>query len=215
MSIFQLLLPYLALCGGILIEGESFLLAAAISAHYGIMNIYVIILLTVICTQASDWFWFFTGRKKGSALIQKRPVIQKKIEFFYSFIDKYPYQVMFFYRFIYGFRSVMPLVLGTSRVKARHFLIFGLSSTIVWSTLFALLGFYFGSFIQSNVHLLRKYQYYIIIPLLVLGIIFLIRYIIRKNNTNIRENTATVKRQFGFAIRLGNLKTSFQTKTRI
>jgi membrane protein DedA with SNARE-associated domain len=214
MSIFQLILPYLALCGGILLEGESFLLAAAISAHYGIMNIYLIILLTIICTQASDWFWFFTGRKKGSALIQKRPAIQKRIEFFYSFIDKYPYQVMFFYRFVYGFRSVMPLILGTSRVKARHFLIFGLSSTIVWSSTFAFLGFYFGSFIQSHIQLLKKYQYYIIIPFLVAGIIFLIRHIIRKNSANISENAPTGKRQFGFIIRLSNLKTGFQAKAR-
>jgi len=212
MSIFELVFPYLALCGGILLEGESFLLAAAISAHFGIMNIYVIILLTIICTQASDWFWFFTGRKKGSALIQKRPAIQKRIEFFYRFIDKYPYQVMFFYRFIYGFRSVMPLVLGTSRVKARHFLIFGLSSTIVWSSLFAYLGFNFGAYIQANIQLLKKYQYYIIIPFLVAGIIVLIRYIVRKNTSNISENTPAVKRQFGFVIRLINPKASFQTK---
>ena len=212
MSIFELVFPYLALCGGILLEGESFLLAAAISAHFGIMNIYVIILLTIICTQASDWFWFFTGRKKGSALIQKRPAIQKRIEFFYRFIDKYPYQVMFFYRFVYGFRSVMPLVLGTSRVKARHFLIFGLSSTILWSSIFAYLGFNFGAYIQANIQLLKKYQYYIIIPFLVAGIIVLIRYIVRKNTSNISENTPAVKRQFGFVIRLINPKASFQTK---
>ncbi len=214
MSIFQLVLPYLALCGGILLEGESFLLAAAVSAHYGVMNIYVIILLTIICTQASDWFWFFTGRKKGSALIQKRPAIQKRIEFFYSFIDKYPYQVMFFYRFIYGFRSVMPLVLGTSRVKALHFLIFGLSSTILWSSIFAYLGFNFGAYIQANIQLLKKYQYYIIIPILIAGIIFSVRYFIRKKNVNISENAPTVKRQIGFLIKRTDIKMTFPSKAR-
>jgi membrane protein DedA with SNARE-associated domain len=212
MSICQLVLPYMALCGGILLEGESFLLAAAISAHYGIMNIYVIILLTIICTQASDWFWFFTGRKKGSALIQKRPAIHKRIEFIYSFIDRYPYQVMFFYRFIYGFRSIMPLVLGTSRVKAKHFLLFGLSSTIIWSTFFALLGFYFGSFIQSHIQLLRKYQYYMLVPVFLAGIIFLIRYLQKRNRRNISENNPMVKRQFALLMRLNNIRSSFLAK---
>jgi len=212
MSIFQILLPYLALCGGILLEGESFLLAAAISAHYGMMNIYIIILLTIICTQASDWFWFLTGRKKGTVLLQKRPVIQKRIEFFYAFIDKYPYQVMFLYRFVYGFRSVMPLVLGTSRVKAKHFLIFGLTGTIVWSALFAFLGFNFRSLIQSNILFLKKYQYYIIAPVILTLVIVLIRYFFRKNRAGISENSSVVKRPFALMIRLGNIRTAFQAK---
>ena len=212
MSIFQILLPYLALCGGILLEGESFLLAAAISAHYGMMNIYIIIFLTIVCTQISDWFWFLTGRKKGTALLQKRQAIQKKIDFFYAFIDKYPYQVMFLYRFVYGFRSIMPLVLGTSRVKAKHFLIFGLSGTIIWSGLFAFLGFNFGSFIQSNILLLKKYQYYLIAPVILVLIIVLIRYFIRRNRVTISENSNLAKRPLTLLLRLINIKTAFQAK---
>jgi len=46
----------------------------------------------------------------------------------------------------------------------------------------------------------------------VAGIIVLIRYIVRKNTSNISENTPAVKRQFGFVIRLINPKASFQTK---
>jgi len=214
MSVFQILIPYLALCVGILLEGESFLLAAAISAHYGMMNIYIIIFLTIVCTQISDWFWFLTGRKKGTALLLKRPIIQKRIEFFYAFIDKYSYQVMFMYRFVYGFRSIMPLVLGTSRVKAKHFLIFGLSGTIVWSTLFAYLGFNFGSFIQSNILLLKKYQYYIIAPIILALVIVLMRYFIRKNRASISENSSIAKRPFTLIIRLSNIRTAFQPKAR-
>ena len=214
MSIFQLLLPYLVLCGGILLEGESFLIAAAISAHYGIMNIYIIIVLTVICTQISDWFWFLTGRKKGAILIQKRPGLHKRIEFFYSFIDRYPYQVMLLYRFIYGFRSVMPLVLGTSRVRAKHFLIFGLSSTIIWSIAFACLGYNFGTYIQANTLVLKKYQYYILLAIFIVGIIILLRYINRNNRRNIHENSPNLKVRLALQLRIAALRASVFARER-
>jgi membrane protein DedA with SNARE-associated domain len=167
MAIIQILLPYLALCAGILLEGESFLLAASVSAHFGYMNIYIIIMLTIICTQISDWFWFLTGRKKGMNFIQKKSKILKKIEFIYKFIDTFPFQVMFLYRFVYGIRSIMPLVLGTSRVKTKHFFIFGLSSTLIWSCMFATFGYYFGSEIQAHIQLVKQYEYSIIASIII------------------------------------------------
>lgn len=209
MSLIQLFLPYLGLCGGILLEGESFLLAASISAHYGYMNIYIIIALTIVCTQISDWFWFLTGRKGGDALIRKRPKIQKRIEFIYRFIDKYPYQVLFFYRFLYGFRSVMPLILGTSRVKTRHFLIFGLAGTFVWSIQFALLGYYFGSIIQAHLLSLKKYQYLFIYPVLLALIIIVTQFLIRRIRKNLSEDISVLKKPSILSIRIRTLRGAF------
>jgi membrane protein DedA with SNARE-associated domain len=209
MNLIQMLLPYLGLCGGILLEGESFLLAASISAHYGYMNIYIIIALTIICTQISDWFWFLTGRKGGYTLIQKRPKIQKRIEFIYRFIDKYPYQVLFFYRFLYGFRSIMPLVLGTSRVKTRHFLIFGLTGTFVWSIQFALLGYYFGSVIQAHLQTIKKFQHLFIYPILLALIIIVILFLIRRIRKNLSENTSLLKKTSNLSVRIRTLRGTF------
>jgi membrane protein DedA with SNARE-associated domain len=215
MSIVQILIPYLALCGGILLEGESFLLAASISAHYGYMNIYIIILLTILCTQLSDWFWFLTGRQRGLAIIQKRPMIQKKIKVIYQFIDKYPIPVLFFYRFVYGFRSIMPLVLGTSHVKKRHFFIFGLSSTIIWSSSFAALGFYFGSVIQARFQLVKQYEYSIIISLLISALLIIFINQLRKRRRKASSDNSTLLKQHSiWIIRLNAIKAAFLTRNK-
>jgi membrane protein DedA with SNARE-associated domain len=214
MSIFQILLPYLALCGGILLEGESFLLAASISAHSGYMNIYIIIILTVVCTQTSDWFWFITGRRGGHTLLQKRPKFQKRLGFIYNLIDKYPYQVLFLFRFVYGFRSVMPLILGTSNVKTKHFFVLGLSSTIIWSTMYAELGYYFGSVVQTHWQIVKKYQYLIIILLILILISFIIITLNKWRIKSLSENTTQLRWQSIISFRLNAIKIALLQKQR-
>jgi membrane protein DedA with SNARE-associated domain len=51
---------------------------------------------------------------------------------------------MLAYRFMYGFRVVLPLVFGMSEIPTRRFALFSLISTALWLSALGMLGSWLG-----------------------------------------------------------------------
>jgi membrane protein DedA with SNARE-associated domain len=169
---------YLALALGILLEGEAALLAASFAANRGYMVISLVILTAFLITLSLDWGYFFLGRFKGRAFLMKRPQLLKKVEKVHHWIERNPRGLMSGFRFIYGFRMVIPLIMGTTQVNTRQFMILSAISTFVWAIAFGLAGYFLSSFMEENMALLSQYKLPIIAFLAGGGFIFfLMRYL--------------------------------------
>jgi membrane protein DedA with SNARE-associated domain len=64
---------YLALVIGLLFEGETMLILGAFMAHRGYLNLSLVILIGCIVPFASDQFFFWMGRMKGSNFLKIDP----------------------------------------------------------------------------------------------------------------------------------------------
>src|SRR5690242_11429490 len=71
---------YPALIIGLLLEGETILVLAAFMAHRGYMSLPLVILTGCIVSFASDQFFFWIGRTKGSRFLEKRPAWKPHLE---------------------------------------------------------------------------------------------------------------------------------------
>ncbi|MFZ0472741.1 MAG: hypothetical protein WAL94_09005 [Bacteroidales bacterium] len=72
------LILYLAVFAGCFFEGETTLVTSSFAAHRGHLEIYLVITIAFIATQSWDWIWFLIGRKKGKAILAKRPKLSGK-----------------------------------------------------------------------------------------------------------------------------------------
>jgi membrane protein DedA with SNARE-associated domain len=170
MTWWQVLLAYLSVLSGVILEGETVVITAAFSADRGYLNIYIVFLMAVLGTIISDYFWFFLGRLRGRWFLMKKPKWQQKIAKADQLLQRYQTLILIGYRFLYGFRIILPLVIGLSRVKTRVFLAYSLGVIIFWSILVCTIGFYFGEFLGAHFNRLKEYEFSIILGILLVGI---------------------------------------------
>ena len=167
----QILKEYLELHGywvlfiGTFLEGEAILLLAGFLAFQGYLNI-----LGVICTAwagsfLGDQVYFHVGRFKGRGLLKRFHSIARKFREALRMIEKYGNFVAFISRFTYGFRIVLPIILGITNLAPRTFLLINLVSAFVWAVAFSSGGYLFGksaSLVFDNV---SNYEHYLVLAL--------------------------------------------------
>jgi membrane protein DedA with SNARE-associated domain len=165
------ILLYLTVFAGCFFEGETTLTTSAFAAHRGYLEIFLVMLVALVATQSWDWIWFILGRKKGAGLLAKRPKLNDKARKIDTLLMKYPVLVLLGYRFIYGFRTAVPLAIGMSSIKTSKFMIFSLLNTIIWDVLFSSLGYFFGAFLKANWKRIEHFEIEIMAGIIVFGII--------------------------------------------
>jgi len=129
---------------GALIEGESFLIAGGIAAQQGLLHLPGLIALAFLGSVIHDVSCFFLGRFAGKWLLAKYPKIKEKTQFVFKLFEKYDVGLIIISRYAYGFRIIIPLILGMSRIKSTTFLFYNAIGGILWSMTFVLGGYYIG-----------------------------------------------------------------------
>ncbi len=165
------LILYSTVFAGCFFEGETSLVTSAFAAHRGYMEIFIVMMIAFAATQSWDWIWFLTGRKKGSAILGNRPKMQEKANKINILLSKHQTPVLLGYRFLYGFRTVVPLAIGMSSITTRKFFLFSVINTIIWDCLFSSMGYFFGAFLKANLKRIEHYEVEIMAGIIITGLI--------------------------------------------
>lgn len=156
---------------GCFFEGETSLTTSAFAAHRGYLEIIAVMFIALTATQSWDWLWFTIGRKKGKQFVESKPKLLRKIMKIDTLLRKNPTPVLLGYRFLFGFRTAVPLVIGMSSITKRKFLTFSLINTILWDIAFSSLGFFFGAFLKANWKRIEDYEFEIMGCLVLSGML--------------------------------------------
>lgn len=160
------LVAYLSIFAGAVLEGELVYISAIQAAQAGYVDLYGAIAAFFLGTFCTDWFYFFTGRKQGRRYLERNEKLQLKAAKIDHLLAHYGTLLLLSYRFIYGFRIVLPLLFGASKLSSRRFLLFSLLSTSIWVSVYGWIGYYFTSWLLEQLKSGR-------VLILVLGITFL------------------------------------------
>jgi membrane protein DedA with SNARE-associated domain len=169
---------YIVVFTGCFFEGETTLITSAYASHRGHLEIITVMILAIFASQSWDWIWFTIGRKRGNIVLAQKPKLQKKANKVKSLLEKYPIPILMGYKFLFGFRTAVPLTIGMSSIKTRTFAILSLVNTIIWDILYSSLGYFFGVFLKANWKEIEKYEFETLIGLVVAG--FIIGPLLRK-----------------------------------
>ena len=157
---------YWVLFVGTFLEGEAILLLAGFLAFQGYLDILGVISTAWAGSFIGDQFYFYLGRFKGRGLLKRFHSIAKKFREALRLIEKYGNFVAFISRFTYGFRIVLPIILGITNLAPRTFLWINLASALTWAVVFSLGGFLFGKSATLLLGNVKNYELYLALALL-------------------------------------------------
>lgn len=133
---------YLAVLLGSVFEGEVILITASASAAFGYLSIYKIFFIAFATTVITDQILFFVGYKLGTDWAVKRfPKVENARNKVFSMLHKMDIFFIFAFRFIYGIRTVSPLIIGSAKIKPVRFIIFNFLSGLCWAFVCCFLGY--------------------------------------------------------------------------
>lgn len=170
---------------GALIEGETFLIAGGIAAHQGLLHLPGLLVLAVIGSLIHDHVFFYIGRftrfevllwsyKKKLSSYRK---FKKKIKKSLDMLERYGVILIIGFRFMYGLRTIVPIIVGLSPITKKKFFILDLIGALLWSAIFIYGGYFFGSAVSNALQIVHdkyKISWGVIILIAVITIVVLL-----------------------------------------
>jgi membrane protein DedA with SNARE-associated domain len=125
-------------------EGEMAVVTGGLLAHRGLFSLWGAMVVACAGSFSADQMWFFIGRRFQQSERVRRAQAQPAFAKALAMFERNPIGFIFAFRFIYGFRTISPIAIGTTHVSPRLFVAVNLASAIVWAILFTSIGYVFG-----------------------------------------------------------------------
>ena len=133
---------YLAVVIGSLFEGEIILITASALAALGYMDLTKVFLISLVTTIVTDQFLFFIGYRLGTDwLIKRISRLAKPRERVFRLLHTMDVFFIFAFRFIYGIRTISPLIIGSAKIKPRRFVTYNMLSGLCWAGTGCFIGY--------------------------------------------------------------------------
>lgn len=130
------------------LPGDSLLFAAGFFAHNGGFNIFMLLAAAWVAAILGDQCNFMIGHFFGRKIVASgkvKAMTPERVKKTEDFLDKWGHLAIFLGRFFPFVRTFVPFLAGMGGMHWRNFVIFNILGGVCWSTLFTLLGYFFGS----------------------------------------------------------------------
>src|SRR6266496_2463137 len=134
------------------LPGDSLLFAAGSFAAIGDLNVWLIIVLTMIAAIGGDTVNYWIGHYLGDRAYNVKWIKREYLDRTHAFFEKHGGKTIFLARLVLIVRTFAPFVAGMGRMSYSYFFSYNVVGGIVWVLLFTLLGYFFGTlpFVQKN-----------------------------------------------------------------
>lgn len=139
---------YLALIAGTFLEGETAILVASSLVYSGVFGGAETVFFAFFGSFVSDWLYYLIGRFNGTYFVDRRPSLKLKMEPARRFFEHHRVQILLSYRFLYGLRAVLPVMIGLTGVRPLTFLGYSVVAGMLWASMVSAAGYYAGVFFQ-------------------------------------------------------------------
>ncbi|MDU5893130.1 MAG: VTT domain-containing protein, partial [Atopobium minutum] len=141
------------------LPGDSLLFASGFFAAGGGFNIVLLLAVVWAAAILGDQCNFMIGHFFGRKIIESgkvKALTPEHIQKSEAFLDKWGHLAIFLGRFFPFIRTFVPFIAGMGGMHWRNFVIYNILGGLTWSTVFVLLGYFFGGipFVQKHFELL-------------------------------------------------------------
>jgi membrane protein DedA with SNARE-associated domain len=162
---------YAAIAIGTFLEGETILVLAGFATHQGYLELPWVVFFGFLGTLFGDQLTFYLGRVKGMKVLDKRPYWKSKSKRVFDLMRRHQSLLALGFRFLYGFRTLTPFLLGASNVSPLRFLVLNILGASLWALSIAVSGYFFGRVVELFLGKLKRYELALFILLVVVGLI--------------------------------------------
>jgi membrane protein DedA with SNARE-associated domain len=157
---------------GIPVPGETILIAGAVYAGAGRLNVVLVGAVAFIAAIIGDNIGFAIGHFGGRALALRWGkyvfLTEERLDKAEAFFNRRGAIVITFARFVEGLRQANGIIAGITGMHWLRFLIFNAIGAALWVGTWVSLGYLAGSHITTIYHYITLYSYYVLIALVVL-----------------------------------------------
>jgi len=147
------------------------LVAAGILSYAGKMDITISIIVAFTANFIGDLTLFYIARYNKSIVMPYIKKHRRKLALSSIMMKKYGDKIIFFQKFIYGVKTLVPIAIGLTRYNFKKFTIYNLISAFIWALLFGLGSFYSGKYLLEAVIYLKNHIW--ITPVLLMVLLYL------------------------------------------
>ena len=175
---------YVAIFVGVFLEnfgmptpGESLMIAGALLASAGRLNIWLLLLLCWVAAVAGDNIGYAIGRTGGRRLVlrhgPKAGITKAHIERVEDFFHRHGGAVVVFARFVIVLRQLNGIVAGTMGMNWWHFLAYNALGAALWVGFWGGLAFWFGKRFSTLLHVMSTAEPIAVAAVIAAGLVVL------------------------------------------
>ncbi|MGW3954871.1 DedA family protein [Streptomyces sp. NPDC004752] len=172
---------------GVPVPGETVLIAAAVYAGAGQLNVVAVAVIAFLAAVCGDNIGYVIGRYGGHRLVTRygryvllTPARVAKAEAFFA---RNGGKVITVARFIEGLRQANGIVAGLSEMPWRRFLAFNALGAALWVGLWVTLGALAGDHIGTLYPAVQRYELYVLTAAGVALALVVVRHLLRRRAT--------------------------------
>lgn len=147
--------------GGLPIPGETALIAAAVLASQGRLEIALVVPLAAVAAIVGDNIGYMIGRKGGRWLLERPGAFQRQrrevLLIGEPFFEAHGPKAVFFGRFVLGLRVWASWLAGATRMPWRSFVVWNALGGICWGTAIGLIAYFLGNSAGSAIEAFGVY----------------------------------------------------------
>jgi membrane protein DedA with SNARE-associated domain len=185
---------YLAVGGLVLVEdfgvpapGETVLIAAAVYAGAGQLNIILVAVIGFLAAVTGDNIGFaighFGGRRLALRLGRYVFLTPRRLDTAERFFTRHGGKVVTIARFVEGLRQANGVIAGITGMPWRRFLAFNSLGAALWVGLWVTLGDLAGTNITPIYNIIQRFSLYLLIGLGVVIVALFARHLLRRRPT--------------------------------
>jgi membrane-associated protein len=132
---------------GFFLPGDSLLFTAGLLASQHYLNIFGVILVSVVAAILGNSAGYYTGKILGPNLFNKKGSVwfsPERVKDAHAFFEKEGPLSLVLARFIPAVRTFVPIIAGVGKMPYRLFLAFNAAGGLLWGILLPLLGYTLG-----------------------------------------------------------------------
>jgi membrane protein DedA with SNARE-associated domain len=134
---------------GLLIPGESLLLACGFLAHSGVLNLDAVIVVSILGAIIGDNVGYAMGNRLGREWLlgagSRFGLTEKRLHSTEAFFERHGGKAVFLGRFVGYARALVPFVAGTAHMPRRTFFAYNATGALLWGVAVAMLGYSLGA----------------------------------------------------------------------
>lgn len=179
---------------GVPVPGETILIAAAIFAGAGRLNVVAVSAVAFAAAVLGDNIGFAIGHFGGRALALRWGkyifLTEERLAKAEVFFNRHGGKIIVIARFIEGLRQANGIIAGISGMRWLRFLFYNAIGAALWVGTWVSIGYFAGQHISTIYHDITLYSYYVLIALAVLVVAYVVWHLRRRRQKRARAEAA-------------------------
>jgi membrane protein DedA with SNARE-associated domain len=156
---------------GVPVPGETVLIAGAVYAGAGRLNVVAVGIVGFLAAIAGDNIGYAIGRFGGRALVLRWGkyvfITEERLDKAEDFFRRHGGKIIVIARFVEGLRQANGIIAGIAKMHWLRFLVFNMLGAALWVGTWVSIGYFAGQHITTIYNYLTRYSYYALVAVAV------------------------------------------------